>query len=294
MNRPLNLTVGVDAPARGSLAATHSTDVRGARADGARRALNAAAASWFVVAVCGQFIFFVYIVAFFGRAAVKGQFALWNEVLAHGYIPGDTLGNLVVSLHLAFAALITAGGAVQLISGVRRLFPTFHRWNGRAYLVLAVAQGVGGLIMVWTRGTVGDLSQSIAISINALLIILCAGMTLRHALARRIDVHRRWALRLFLVVSGVWFFRIGLMFWIVVNRGPVGFDPHTFTGPALTTLAFAQYVLPLAVLQLYFHAHKSTASGVRLTMAMGIGALTLVTAAGIAAATMIMWLPHLK
>ena len=294
MNRPLNLAVGVDAPPRTSLAATHSTNIRSARADRARRALNAAAASWYVVAVFGQLIFAVYIVGFYGRAAVLGQFATWNKVLAHGYIPGDTLGNLVVSLHLAFAALITAGGAVQLISGVRRLFPTFHRWNGRAYLLLAVAQGVGGLIMVWTRGTVGDLSQNIAISINALLIILCAGMTLRHALARRIDVHRRWALRLFLVVSGVWFFRIGLMFWIVINRGPVGFDPHTFTGPALTTLAFAQYVLPLAVLELYFRAHKSIASGMRTTMAMGIGALTLVTAAGIAAATMIMWLPHLK
>ena len=294
MNRPLNLAVGVDAPARGSLAAKHSTDVRGARAEGARRALNAAAASWFVVAVFGQFIFVVYIVAFFGRAAVRGQFASWNEVLAHGYIPGNTLGNLVVSLHLAFAALITAGGAVQLISGVRRLFPTFHRWNGRVYLVLAVAQSVGGLVMVWTRGIAGDLSQSIAISINAFLIMLCAGMTLRHALARRFDVHRRWALRLFLVVSGVWFFRIGLMFWIVVNQGPVGFNPRTFTGPALTTLAFAQYLLPLAVLQLYFRAHKSTAPAVRIVMATGMGALTLVTAAGTAAATMIMWLPHIK
>jgi hypothetical protein len=152
---------------------------------------------------------------------------------------------------------------------------------------------VGGLVMVAMHGGIGDRSQHVAISINAVLIMVCAAMALRHALARRIDLHRRWALRLFLAVSGVWFFRVGLMFWIVVNQGPVGFDPESFTGPFLTFLAFAQYLLPLAVLQLYFHV-QSRSAGARLAMAAGLGALTLMTAAGIAAASMIMWLPRLQ
>ena len=101
------------------------------------------------------------------------------------------------------------------------------------------------------------------------------------------------ALRLFLVVSGVWFFRIGLMLWIVVNRGPAGFDPVTFSGPFLTILSFAQYLLPLAVLELYFRAQRSTMAGVHVSMAAGLTVLTLVTAGGIAAATMLMWLPRL-
>ena len=152
---------------------------------------------------------------------------------------------------------------------------------------------VGGLIMVWTRGSVGDMSQHIAISINALLIMIFAGMTLRHALARRIDLHRRWALRLYLAVSGVWFFRIGLMFWIVLNQGPVGFDAKSFQGPFLTFLAFAQYLLPLAVLQLYFLAQDRAGARGRIVMALGLVVLTLMTAVGIGAATMIMWLPRL-
>lgn len=293
MNRPLNLPLDIGTAARGQQA-THATNVLSTQSNSARRTLNAATAAWFVVAVLGQFIFVVYVVGFYGRAALLGHYASWNKVLAHGYIPGDTLGNLIVSLHLSFAALITGGGAVQLISGVRRIFPRFHRWNGRVYLILAVVQSVGGLVMVWTRGTVGGMSQSVAISINALLIMLCAGMTLRYALARRLDVHRQWALRLFLTVSGVWFFRIGLMFWIVVNQGPMGFDPHTFTGPALTTLAFAQYLLPLAVLQLYFRAQKNSSPIECLTMAACMGLLTLLTVVGTVAATMVMWLPHLK
>lgn len=259
----------------------------------ARRALDVAARSWFAVAVLGQLMFVVYVVGFFGRAAVLGQFGTWNKVLPRGYIPGDTVGNLIVSMHLVFAAFITVGGALQLTTGVRRLFPMFHRWNGRAYLLSAFVMSLGGLVMVWTRGGPGGQLQHVAISINALLILLCGAMALRHALARRFDMHRRWALRLFLVVSGVWFFRIGLMLWIVVNRGPVGFDPVTFSGPFLTILSFAQYLLPLAVLELYFRAQRSTMAGTHAAMAASLMALTLVTAGGVAAATMLMWLPRL-
>ena len=267
--------------------------VHGALSRIAGPALQAAATGWFVVAVLGQLMFAVYVIGFYGRAAVHARFETWNKVMPHGYVPGDTFGNLVVSLHLAFATVVMIGGALQLVPVLRRRWPAFHRWNGRVFLVSVLVMSVGGLIMVWTRGTVGDLSQHVAISINAVLIIWFAGMALRNALARRFDVHRRWALRLFLAVSGVWFFRIGLMFWIVVNRGPVGFDPKTFEGPFLTFLAFAQYLLPLSMLQLYFHARDRGEPVRRVVVAAGLFALTLVTAAGVVAATMLLWLPRL-
>jgi hypothetical protein len=256
-------------------------------------ALKVAATSWFVVAVLGQLAFVAYVIGFYGRAALQGRFEAWNKVLPHGYVAGDTFGNVIVSLHLAFATVVIVGGALQLMPAIRRVAPAFHRWNGRVYLGSVLLMSVGGLVMVWTRGTVGDLSQHIAISINALLIIAFAGMVLRHALARRIDAHRRWALRLFLVVAGVWFFRIGLMAWIVVNQGPVGFDPKTFAGPFLTFLAFAQYVLPLAVLELYLRAQAGRGSLQRIAVAACLLVLTLVTAGGVAAASMLMWLPRL-
>jgi hypothetical protein len=274
-----------------SRAAAETARRRGSRSVGGM--LSAAAKSWFAVAVFGQWLFVTYVIGFYGRAAAKGRPELWNKVLPHGYVAGDTFGNVVIAMHLAFAAYITVGGTLQVISGARRYFPALHRWNGRLYLVSAFVMSVGGLIMLWTRGTVGGPAQAVAISINALLIMVCALMTLRHALARQFEVHRRWALRLFLAVSGVWFFRIGLMFWITVNQGPVGFDPHTFRGPALVALAFGQYLLPLAILELYFRAQKTRSKAVQGIMAASLGMLTLVTAAGIGAAFMFMWLPRL-
>jgi len=259
----------------------------------ADRLLRGAATSWFVVAVLGQLIFALYVLGFYGRAAWRGDWARWNQVLPHGHVAGDPYGNLVLSMHLLFAVLIMLSGALQLIPAIRRRWPGMHRWNGRVYLVLAVTMSLGGLVMVATRRTVGDLPQHVAIVINALLILVCAAMAWRHARARRFDAHRRWALSLFLVVSGVWFFRIGLMLWIVANRGPAGFDPDRFTGPFLSVLAFAQYLVPLAMLQLYLYVRANAAQAGRIAMAACLGVLTLMTAAGIAAATMIMWLPRL-
>ncbi len=260
----------------------------------ANAALKAAATCWFVVAGLGQLMFVIYLFGFYGRTAVLGKFGAWNQVFQGAHVTSDPAHNTVVTMHLAFAALITLGGVLQLTTGVRRWFPQFHRWNGRIYLVSAFVMGVGGLAMVWTGTRIGDLSQHLAISLNAVLIMLCAVMVLRHALARRFALHRRWALRLFLVVSGVWFFRIGLTFWILVNQGPVGFDPETFTGPALTTIAFAQTLLPLAILQLYFHAQERAGPRGQIVMASGLLVSTLLTAVGIFAASMMLWLPHLR
>lgn len=256
-------------------------------------ALRTAAAGWYCAAMAGQLLFAVYIVGFFWRAAAQGRPDGWNKVLSPGYVPGDTVGNLVLASHLLFAVAVTFGGLLQLIPQLRQRHPGFHRWNGRVFLVSAVVAAIGGLIMVWTRKTGGDLSQHLGISLMALLILGCAGMALRHALERRFDLHRRWALRLFLVASGGWFFRVGLMLWIVVNRGPAGFDPKTFTGPFLTFLSFADYLVPLAVLELYFHAQARGTPRGQWAMAAGLGSLTVAMAVGIVIATGLLWLPHL-
>lgn len=258
-------------------------------------ALRVTAMLWLSVAIIGQLLFAIYVTGFYGRAALQGHAELWDQVLPHGYVAGDTFFNFVLGVHLLFAVLVTVGGALQLLPGIRRHAPSFHRWNGRAYLLLTAAMSIGGLIMVWLRGgVVGDLSQHVAISLNALLILAFACIAWRHAHARQFDRHRRWALRLFLAVSGVWFFRIGLMFWVVANQGPAGFDPKSFTGPFLTFLAFAQFALPLAVLELYFLAQKRNDPRGQLLMAMGLGALTLPMTVGIGAAAIIMWLPYLR
>ncbi|TMU56918.1 DUF2306 domain-containing protein [Flagellimonas algicola] len=249
---------------------------------------------WFTVAVLGQWIFALYVALFYGGAAMDGDFMRWNRVLPHGYVEGETMGNTAVAIHLLFAVIVMVGGPMQFIPKLRNYFPRLHRWNGRFYIGAAFLISLSGIYMVITKGTISGLVGDISVSLNGALILVFALMAIRTAMKRDFVVHRKWALRLFLTMAGVWFFRIGLMFWLFVHGRPVGFDPETFRGPFLVFLGFAQYLLPLAVLELYFLAQKNKSGGAKIAMSMGMIILTLITALGTFAATMGMWIPRIS
>ena len=81
--------------------------------------------------------------------------------------------------------------------------------------------------------------------------------------------------------------------WLLANGGPAGFDAATFTGPALNVMAFAAYLVPLAILELYLHAQKAPAAAQRLGMAAALFVLTLVMGVGIAGAAVGTWIPNM-
>ncbi len=257
------------------------------------QALILSGKSWFVVAFIGQIFFTVYIIGLYGVSAVQGDFTRWNTVMPHGYVDGDLTGNLSIMVHLLLAALVNIGGPLQIIPQVRRRWPRFHRWTGRAYIIAGFLISLSGIYLVWVRGSVGVMADHISITINALLIMAFAALTIRFARKRQLTQHRKWALRLFMVMSGVWFFRLGVMLWLLIHQAPVGFDPNTFTGPFLTAMNFAQYLLPLAILQLFFWAKEKGSLPGRYVATAVIAIATLATAVGIFAVTMGMWLPRI-
>ncbi len=255
-------------------------------------ALKAAARFWFVVTVVGQLIFAFTVASFYSLTASRGDYHKWN--FTHGYVPGFSMGNAAVVLHVASAVIIMLAGAVQLVPQVRNRFPVFHRWNGRVYMLTAVILSVAGLYMTWFRGSVGDLSIHMASTLGAVLIWICGGMALRYALARNFKTHRRWALRFFLVVSGSWFFRIGFFLSFLIFKGPFGFDPTTFRGPFLTFMSFAQYLIPLAVLEVYLRAQDRPGALRRMAAAALLFVMTLVMGAGLFAVATAQWVPQVK
>jgi tetratricopeptide (TPR) repeat protein len=255
-------------------------------------ALKAAARFWFGVTVLGQLLFAFAVASFYTLTAIRGDYHAWK--FTNGFVPGVTNGNWAVVMHVASAALIMLAGAVQLIPQVRSRFPVFHHWNGRIYMLSAVTLSAAGLYMVWIRGSVGDLPQHLASTLNAILIWLFAGLALRFAMARDFKTHRRWALRLFLVVSGSWFYRIALFLTFLIFKGPVGFDPTTFTGPLITFMGFANFLFPLAVLEIYFLAQDRPGALRRMATAGLLFVLTLGMVAGLFAVAMANWVPQVK
>jgi uncharacterized membrane protein len=258
----------------------------------AETALKAAARFWFGVTVIGQLLFAFALASFYGLTALRGDYHAWR--ITNGYIPGVTKGNLAVVAHLISAVIVMLAGAVQLVPQVRNRFPAFHRWNGRTYMLTACALAMAGLYMAWIRGSVGDISQHLGSTLNAVLIWLCAALALRYALARDFKTHRRWALRLFLVVSASWFLRLALFLSFLIFKGPFGFDPVTFQGPFLTFLTFAQCLFPLAILEIYLRAQGRPGAIGRMATAGLLFVLTVAMGAGLFAVSMAVWVPQVK
>ncbi|HRH42777.1 MAG TPA: DUF2306 domain-containing protein [Pyrinomonadaceae bacterium] len=258
----------------------------------ANASLNTSVKFWFITAAIGQLLFVVYLLGLYGRGAFRGDLEVLNKVMPKGYVAGDLLGNIAVSLHIFFAVIIISGGLMQIIPQLRERFPIFHRWNGRIFVLIAFILSFGGLYMVWVRGSVGDVTQHLGISLNAFLIMFFSAMTLKNALNRKFALHRKWSLRLFMAASGVWFFRVGLMFWVFANKGPVGFNPDTFQGPFLTFWATADSLLPLAVLELYLRSAKFSPTN-RLLFSTLVFILTILMGIGIFVAFFGLWLPKL-
>lgn len=69
--------------------------------------------------------------------------------------------------------------------------------------------------------------------------------------------------------------------------------PETFTGPFTGFIAYAHYLLPLAVYELYLLAKRHGGANGRYAMAGLMVVCTLVTIIGVFAAALGMWLPEM-
>jgi hypothetical protein len=250
-------------------------------------ALRASGIFWFAVALIGQWAFFYYIAAFYGSSTITGNFEIWNRLEALGrtpYVAGDTGGNIAFAAHALGAGIIAFGGALQLMPFIRKRFPTFHRWNGRLFLFTVTGLSLSGFYLVWIRQTSPSLIDGISTTLNGVFILTFAALALRTALARNIASHQRWATRLYLVSNAQWFLRVGVFSYFVINN--MAGNEVSFGDPFFHFWTWGCYLVPLAVLQLYYHARDRGGALSRGVVAAGLVTLTLAMCVGIFAFAM--------
>lgn len=258
----------------------------------ARRALNGSASLWYIMAASGQALFLLFILLFYYPSSLSGNFAAWNgKPNIDGFISGDAVGNIMFAFHVLIAAVMTAGGLVQLIPAIRQRRPMVHRWNGRIFMVTALLLAIGGLWLTWVRGTHLTLTGAFGISLNALLIIGFAIMAWRTAVEKKFAEHRRWALRLFIAANAVWFMRLGYVIW-GISTGGMGIG-DAMNGPFDLFLAFGNSLVPLAIMEVYLRVKASQSDRARYLMASILFMCALLTIGGSAAAWMVMWGPYI-
>jgi len=226
---------------------------------------------------CG--LFGAYILAFYAAALATGHAARWNGVLPGLYEAARPLSTAGMGLHFAAGGVVLAFGFVQLLGRVRERAPAVHRWLGRVYVSAAVLAGVGGLVFIAGTGTIGGRPMDVGFGLYGVLMIVAAVQAWRQARRRRLDAHRRWALRLFALAVGSWLYRMEYGFWFLVAHrlGHTG----DFHGPFDLAMAFFFYVPNLLVVEAYLRgrtARAGTAGRIAAGAAMGLAACLLVVA----------------
>ncbi|MDF2178172.1 DUF2306 domain-containing protein [Aliiglaciecola sp. CAU 1673] len=255
--------------------------------------LGLAIKAWIGAVFIGQWMFAFYILAQFTLPLVTGQ--LDESQFSHmirGYVNGQTIDNTILLLHVIPVMLICMSATFQLVPSIRKRYPAFHRLNGRVFLTVGFLGAISGLYMTWGIGSrLSDLG-ALGVTLNGILIPIAVYYAWQFARKKQFAQHRRFAVHAFILINGVWTFRLYLMGWFMINQGPLG-NNSTIDGPADMVLAFASYLLPMAIAELVFWAEKQAKPKVTLMAAMGVTFAALITFIGVVSATMMMWGPRI-
>ena len=103
-----------------------------------------------------------------------------------GQIEGRRLAFL---LHISFAPLALAIGAVQFFPRIRRR-KALHRWLGRGYGVAILISGSAGLVVALHAA--GGPTTQLGFALLSIIWVITTAIAIRHAMARSIGAHRRW------------------------------------------------------------------------------------------------------
>ncbi len=227
-------------------------------------------------------IFGVYILAYYGGAIPASTLEDWNATLPKLYEAHTPAASVGIGAHFFAGSVLLLLGPVQLIGWIRAKAPAVHRWTGRIYALAAFAAGVGGLTFIAMKGTVGGTMMDVAFAAYGALMVVAAVQTVRHAMARRIDVHRAWAIRLFALAIGSWLYRIGYgLFFAIGGRDKPG-HTEVFSGWFDYVMDWAFFVPPLIVAEMFIRARRSQATtvgrlGATTTLAFGAAFIAYAT-----------------
>ncbi len=258
------------------------------------KVLNNTVKYWVVVALLGQWLFAAYILSIYLFPALFGQAELTSSLSpGQGVKAGSSATSLVFYSHILPAALMAMSGLFQLFPSIRKKYPKFHRYNGRIFLTLGLSGALTGLYLTWGAGFRFSDLGSLGVTFNGILIPIAIYIAWKSAIEKKFAVHQRFAIHSFILINGVWSFRLYLMGWFVVNQGANG-NSANIDGPADIALSFASYLLPMAIAEIIFWAQRNRYSCIKwfaVTFA-AIGAI--ITTVGVVAAGTMMWFPRIR
>jgi hypothetical protein len=226
-------------------------DARQAKAEG--RLFRWIGRSFYLAALLGLAIFGTYILLRGTGATVK-NFDQWRDLISG--VPmqatADWIANVGIGMHYFMGTVLVLAWPILFSSRIRARHRAVHRWTGRVYVTAGLLAGIGGLSFILAHHDGG--APHLAFAIWGGVMMLSAAMAYVHARARRFDLHRAWAIRLFAMVLGSWIFDLEDRAWRDLMGG-AGFGEGGALGPFDYALLYLFFVPNLLVAE-YFIRNK--------------------------------------
>ncbi|MBD9437718.1 DUF2306 domain-containing protein [Pseudoxanthomonas sp. PXM03] len=211
-------------------------------------------------AVAGLLAFGAYIVLR-AAGATHRNFDQWRALVAGLAMPTaqDWIANLGIGLHFVMGAVLVLAWPILLSARIRARHRAVHRWTGRTYVTAGILAGAGGMSFILTHGAYTP-SASVAFAIWGAVMMLSAVMAYVHARAKRFDLHRAWAIRLFAMVLGSWVFDLEIRAWKDLTGG-LGMGAGNASGPFDYAILYLFFVPNLLIAEFFIrNQHKHIAA----------------------------------
>lgn len=260
----------------------------------AEKALSHIVKFWVGIALLGQWFFAAYILSIYAVPTLFGA-----TELTYSLSPGqaakakNSTAVFIFFAHVLPAALMAMSGLFQLFPIIRKKYPKFHRYNGRLFMVLGLSGALTGLYLTWGAGFRFSDLGSLGVTFNGILIPIAIYFAWKAAIEKKFAIHQRFAIHSFILINGVWSFRLYLMGWFVINQGANG-NTSSIDGPADIALSFACYLLPMAIAEIIFWAQRNKSNNIKWVATAFAAMGAIITTIGVIAAGTMMWLPRIK
>ena len=157
----------------------------------------------------------VWISIYYAKAALF-DYEKFNIVFHDLYTPEFPAASFAICFHLVGAAYMALAGAFQLVKYIRKVYPVYHRWVGRLYILASMIASIGGLFFILTKGDEGGRPADYAFATYGVIFLCSGGFTYYHAKQRDFVRHKLWAWRLYALSLASWMYRFDYYWWMVL------------------------------------------------------------------------------
>jgi hypothetical protein len=190
-------------------------------------------------------LFGLYILGFYAQALITDDLLRWNTVLPGLYNKSNPVATGGIGIHFLGGGIVLILGSIQLVPILREKLPRFHRIIGSLYIICCTFAGFGGLLFIFSNRTIGGLPMDIGFGLYGILTITASFMTGYMAYRGNFAGHRAWAIRLYSLAVGSWFYRMGYGFWFLLTD-KLG-HTSSFSGPFDYFMDFFFYIPNLLI-----------------------------------------------